>query len=88
MRMAVAAADPHNRDSTRTAVVQVGWCVEENVDVPVSQSAEQILDDPMSQVVADTVVEQIVHVPVLDFQQGVAEQVVDFSPRGSSFYSS
>ena len=81
MRMAVAAAVRHGRGRTRTAVdaaVHVGG-IEYNVDVPVSRSVEQIVDDPMPQVVADTVVEQIVGVPGLEFQEGIAKQVVDFT---------
>ena len=54
-------------------------CVEQNVFVPVSQSVEHIVDDPMSQFVIDTVVEQIVDVPLLEFQDGMAEQIVDFT---------
>ena len=44
----LAAAVHHSRDRTRTAVVaavQVGGCVEKSVDVPVSQSVEQIVDE-------------------------------------------
>ena len=47
--------------------------------MPVSQSVEQIVDDPTPQVVMDTVVEQIVDVPVLECQEGNAEQIVDFT---------
>ena len=39
--------------------------VDQSVDLPVSQSVERIVDDPMPQVVADSVVEQIVDVRVL-----------------------
>ena len=48
VRMAVTAAGRH-RDRTKIAVdaaVQVGGCVEQNVDVPVSQGVEQIVADP------------------------------------------
>ena len=76
MCMVVADAVRHIIDRTRTAV---GGCVEENVDVPVSQSVEQIVDDPMPQVVMDTVVEQIVDMPVLEFQEGIAELMGDFT---------
>ena len=40
---------------------------------------EQIVDDNMPQVGRETVVEHIVDVPVLQFQEGVAEQIVDFT---------
>ena len=43
---------------------QVGGCVEQKVDVPVRKSVKQIVDD-MSQIVVDTVAEQIVDVSVL-----------------------
>ena len=82
LRMAVAAPVRHRRDRTRTAIhatVQVAGCVEQNVNVPVSQSVEQVVDDSMPQVVIDTVVEQIDVVSVLEFQEGVAEQIVDFA---------
>ena len=55
VRMALAAAVRHRRDRTRTAAVQVGRCVEQNV-----------------------------YVPVLEFQEGVADQTVDFSPGSAS----
>ena len=67
VRMAVAAAVRHSRDRTCTAVdaaVQVGGCVEQNVDAPVSQSVEQIVD-----------------VPVREFQEGMAEHIVDVTVR-------
>ena len=50
VRMAVAAAVHHSRDRTRTAVdtaVQAGGCVEQNVDAPVSESVEQIIEVPV-----------------------------------------
>ena len=40
---------------------------------------DQIVDGPMPQVVVDIVVEQIVDVPVLEIQEGIAEQIVDFA---------
>ena len=63
----------HSRDRSRTAIdaaVHVGGCVGQNVDVPVFQSAEQIVDDPK---------EHVVDVPVLEFHEGVAEQIEDFT---------
>ena len=75
-----ASAVHHSCDRTRTVVVaavQLEGCVEQKVDVPVSQSAEQIVDDSMSQVVTDTVVEQIVDMPVLQFQARFTEHNVD-----------
>ena len=38
---------------------------------------EEVVDDPIPQIVKDTVVEQNVAVPVIQFQKGVAEQILD-----------
>ena len=71
--MAVAAA-VRRRDRTRTAVdasVRVGVCVEVQI------ISEEHIADPMPQVVTGTVVEQIVDVPALQLQEGLAEEIVD-----------
>ena len=80
--MAVTAAFHHSGDRTRT-VRQCRWtgCVEQNVEVPVSQSMQQIVDDPVPQVVIDTVVGQIADVLELECQEAIPEQIVDFGPR-------
>ena len=45
------------------------------------RTKEQIVDDHLPQVVIDTVVVQIVDVPVLQFQEGIAEELVDSTVR-------
>ena len=80
--MPLAAAVHHSRDRTIIAVEaagQVGGCIGQNIDVPVSQSVEQIVRSPIPQVVIDIVTERTVDAPVLDFHKRMAENV-DFSP--------
>ena len=72
--MAVAAAVRRSRDRTRTAVdaaVRVEGCVEVQI------ISEEHIVDSIPQVVTGTVVEQIVDVPALQLQEGLAEEIVD-----------
>ena len=65
MRVTVVGAVRDNRESTRTAI---------DAAVPVGGCVEMVLNNHQG-----CIKEQIVDAPVLQFQEGVAEQIVDFT---------